>query len=178
MMIIPGFLISVLTFPGVIVHEISHQLFCRLMRVPVYKVKYFQLDNPCGYVLHEPSDKPLKVFLISIGPFLVNSILGGIITLPVSIELFEFNHCTSFVDLFLGWIGISILMHAFPSTGDAKVMINSILKNSEVSVIIKILILPIIGIIYIGSWGSVVWLDLFYAIAIATLLPKILVHIF
>jgi hypothetical protein len=97
--------------------------------------------------------------------------------LPVSIELIEFNHYTSFVNLFLGWIGISILMHAFPSTGDAKVMISSILKNDEVSKIVKILVSPIIGIIYVGALGSVMWLDLFYAIGISMLLPKILVNI-
>ncbi|SFC40337.1 metalloprotease family protein [Clostridium uliginosum] len=176
MIIIPSFLISILTFPGVIVHEIAHQIFCRLMRVPVYEVKYFQLTNPCGYVSHEPSDKPLKVFLISIGPFLVNTILGAIFTLPATIEFFQFRNSTSLINIFLGWIGISILMHAFPSTGDAKVMINSILKNDEVSVIVKILILPVIGIIYIGSWGSVVWLDLVYAVAIATLFSTIVVN--
>lgn len=42
-MIIPGFLISIATFPGVIVHEAAHQLFCRLTKVAVLDVCYFRL---------------------------------------------------------------------------------------------------------------------------------------
>ncbi|MBN1068042.1 DUF3267 domain-containing protein [Clostridium botulinum] len=178
MYFIPGFLISAVTFPGVIVHELAHQIFCRLMQVPVYEVKYFQLSNPCGYVIHEPSDKPLKSFFISIGPFLINTILGMFIMLPASVELFEFRNFDNFLNLILAWLGISILMHAFPSKVDAENMIESILKNKEVPIIFRILVTPIIGLIYIGSYGSVVWLDLIYAIAISIMLPKILVQIF
>ncbi|AOR23691.1 metalloprotease family protein [Clostridium taeniosporum] len=178
MYFIPGFLISAVTFPGVIVHELAHQIFCRLMKVPVYEVKYFQLSNPCGYVMHEPVDNPLKSFFISIGPFLINTILGMFIMLPASIEIFEFKNNHSFLNLFLAWIGISILMHAFPSKGDAKSMIESILKNKEVSIVVKILVTPVIGLIYIGAYGSIIWLDLIYAMAISVLLPKILVQIF
>ncbi|NFG40940.1 DUF3267 domain-containing protein [Clostridium botulinum] len=178
MYFIPGFLISAVTFPGVIVHELAHQIFCRLMQVPVYEVKYFQLSNPCGYVIHEPCDKPLKSFFISIGPFLINTILGMFIMLPASVELFEFRNFDNFLNLFLAWLGISILMHAFPSKVDAENMIQSILKNKEVPIIFRILVTPIIGLIYIGSYGSVVWLDLIYAIAISIMLPKILVQIF
>ncbi|WP_252243818.1 MULTISPECIES: metalloprotease family protein [unclassified Clostridium] len=178
MYFIPGFLISAVTFPGVIVHELAHQIFCRLMQVPVYEVKYFQLSNPCGYVIHEPCDKPLKSFFISIGPFLINTILGMFIMLPASVELFEFRNFDNFLNLILAWLGISILMHAFPSKVDAENMIESILKNKEVPIIFRILVTPIIGLIYIGSYGSVVWLDLIYAIAISIMLPKILVQIF
>ncbi|NRT35807.1 metalloprotease family protein [Clostridium beijerinckii] len=177
-MIIPGFLISIVTFPGVIVHELAHQIFCRLMRVPVYEVKYFQLSNPCGYVLHEPSDNPLKVFFISVGPFLINTIIGALITLPVSIEIVEFGQYSNLINLLICWIGFSILMHAFPSTGDAKCIVNAILKNKEVSFLIKILVAPVIGLIYIGAVGSVMWLDLLYAVGVSMLLPKILVMIF
>lgn len=48
-----------LPFPGVMVHELAHQLFCRLMGVPVYEVKYFQFADTCGYVAHEPAERPL-----------------------------------------------------------------------------------------------------------------------
>ena len=49
-MIIPGFVISIITFPGVIVHELAHQLFCRWCKVPVYEVKYFQCKNPLYFI--------------------------------------------------------------------------------------------------------------------------------
>lgn len=174
-MLIPAQLISIITFPGVIVHELAHQLFCRWCRIPVYEVKYFRIGNPCGYVVHEPVKSPLKNFLTAMGPFLINTLLGILITLPASVSLFMFRSLggNNILNLVLGWLGISILMHAFPSTGDAKAMVQSILKNPEVNILAKILTAPFIGLIYIGAFGSIFWLDLIYAIAVAAFLPKL-----
>ena len=174
MFIIPGFLISLITFPGVIVHELGHLIFCKLMKVPIYDVKYFQMQNPCGYVAHEPTDSPWKTFIISIGPFIVNTIIGIIIMFPISLELFVFKNYYNPIYFILGWIGISILMHAFPSSGDAKVLYANVIKNSEISFLVKIFVLPVVGLIYLGSIGSVIWLDLFYAVNISILIPKFL----
>ncbi len=177
MFIIPGFLIAAVTFPGVMVHEFAHQIFCRLFRVPVYNVVYFQFKNPCGYVAHEPTERPLASFMISVGPFLVNTILGMLIVFPAAVVLTHFSVYNNPLMLFLGWLGISILMHAFPSTGDAKVMIHSILKNPNVNLGIKILVAPVIGLIYLGAVGSVVWLDFFYAVFMAMALPNLIVMV-
>ena len=176
-MFIPGFLITVATFPGVIIHELGHQIFCMLCGLEVYDVKYFQLKNPSGYVIHQSSDQPLKIFLTSMGPFFVNTLLGILIILPASVELLVFEEYTNVLNLVLGWLGISILMHAFPSTGDAKVMVNRILKNPEVSLIWKILAAPFIGLIYLCAAGSFFWLDLLYAVAVGMLVPNLLVMV-
>lgn len=175
MVIIPGFLISLLTFPGVIVHEFAHQLFCRLLRVPVYDVVYFQMKNPAGYVAHEPTEKPLSSFLISTGPFFVNTILGMLIVFPAAIELFQFRSYRNPLSLLLGWLGISILMHAFPSTGDAKVMVKAILKNENVNPVVKAVASPVIGLVYLGALGSMMWLDLIYAMFMAMVIPNLIV---
>lgn len=172
-MIIPGFLIAALTFPGVIVHEFAHQLFCRLFRVPVYDVVYFQMKNPSGYVAHEPTEKPLASFMISVGPFIVNTLLGMLIVFPAAIELFRFEVYQNILILLLGWLGISILMHAFPSTGDAKVMVQSILKNPDVNLAVKVVTAPVIGLVYLGALGSMMWLDLIYAVFMAMVLPNL-----
>lgn len=177
MFFIPGVVISAVTFPGVIVHELAHAIFCKLLRIPIYDAKFFQLSNPCGYVVHEPTDKPLKSLLISVGPFLVNTILGAIIMLPASITLINFGEAGNFLTLLLGWLGISILMHAFPSTGDAKALISSVLKNDQVNFIFKVITFPFIIAIYIGAVGSVVWLDLVYAVGVSMALPNILVKL-
>lgn len=177
-MIIPGFIISILTFPGVIIHELAHQFFCWLCGLRVYEVVYFQCKNPCGYVIHEASKNPAKTLLISIGPFIVNTILGILILAPVSIDFFVFGDVGNIFYIVVFWLGISILMHAFPSTQDGKIMVDQILKNKEVSVIIKILTAPIIFLIYAGAIGSILWLDLGYAIAIAVLIPNMLTIFF
>ncbi len=88
---IPGIVISLVTFPGIIVHELAHQLFCRIFKVPVFKVVYFQMENPTGYVMHETPANKWHSVMISIGPFFVNSILGAIIALPAALPVFKFD---------------------------------------------------------------------------------------
>lgn len=180
-MFIPGFVISLLTFPGVAVHELAHQICCHICRIPVYEVKYFRLKNPCGYVIHEATDNPWKNLLMGMGPFFVNTILGMIITCPGYFYLWgagEYLHDTNtglrLIYLVLYWLGLSILMHAFPSTGDAKSMMESILKNKEVNIFAKIITVPLVGLIYLGAIGSVIWLDLVYAVLMSMVLPNVL----
>lgn len=177
-MIIPGFIISVITFPGVIIHELAHQIFCYLCGLKIYEVKYFRLGNPSGYVIHEATDHPGKVFFTSMGPFFINTILGLLIILPASIEVIAFKEYTNIINLLLAWLGFSILMHAFPSTGDAKVMVNEILKNEKVGILPKILAAPFILLVYVGAIGSIFWLDAIYAAAISLLLPNLIVRFF
>lgn len=176
-MLIPGFIISIITFPGVIIHELAHQIFCYLCRLKVYEVKYFQLKNPCGYVIHETSDNPAKVFFISMGPFFVNTILGLLIILPASIEVVAFKEYHNILNMLLAWLGFSVLMHAFPSSGDAKVMVNLILKNDKVGILPKILSAPFILLVYVGAIGSIFWLDVVYAAAVAMLVPNLVIYL-
>lgn len=178
MFFIPGILISIVTFPGVIMHEAAHQLFCRLFRVPVYKVCYFQFANPNGYVIHERTDDPKVNFFISVGPFLVNTIVGALITLPSAVRVFVFTGGINPLDILNMWLGISILMHSFPSTGDAKALYASVIRNRAVNLFVKILVMPVIGLIYFGAFGSIVWLDLGYAVAVAYLLPNLVARFF
>lgn len=164
-MLVPGVIISMLTFPGVIVHELAHQLFCRLYKVPVFKVVYFQMENPVGYVMHEPPREKWKNIMIAVGPFIVNSVLGAIIALPAAIPVFKLEN-GSFLDFVLIYLGISIAMHAFPSTGDAQSILQTI-QGKDTRSWVKIIGYPIVGLIYLGSLGSFFWLDLLYGIAIA-----------
>lgn len=176
-----GIVVSAFTFPGVVVHELSHQICCRICRTPVYEVKYFQLDYPYGYVVHEPAQNPWKNLFTAMGPFFINTILGMLITLPAYVNIFNYGLKVGTLGLFvyissiiLYWFGISVLMHAFPSTGDAKSMVQSILKNKEVNAFAKVVTAPFIGLIYLGAFGSMFWLDLIYGVGMSMVLPKLL----
>ena len=174
-MFVPGFIISIATFPGVIVHELAHQLFCRYFKVPVFKVVYFQVGNPAGYVLHEAVRKKGQGILISVGPFLVNTILGALISLPAALPVFKFNTAGP-LDYLLIYLGVSIAMHAFPSRGDANVIWNAI-KEEDTPLWIRIIGYPVVGLIYLGALGSFFWLDLLYGVAVAVGLPNLLIYI-
>ncbi len=177
MFFIPGVIITVLTFPGVIVHELAHQIFCRICRVAVIDVCYFKFGNPAGYVVHEHPKSTYSQILIGIGPFLINSIIGALIALPAAIPILNFGvkfGANTIGSYFLIWVGVSIAMHSFPSTGDAASMWEAI-KSKETNLLTKIFAAPIVLLIYIGAVGSIVWLDLAYGIAVATFIPNMII---
>lgn len=173
MFFIPGFVITIITFPGVIVHELAHQLFCRLYKVPVFEVVYFRVGNPAGYVVHESPQNKLQTIMISIGPFIVNTVLGALIALPAAMPVFKFDNAGP-QEYLLIYLGVSIAMHAFPSTGDAN-NIWQATKKEDTPWWIKIISYPVVGLIYLGSIGSFFWLDLIYGIAVAVGLPNLII---
>lgn len=165
-MFIPGFIISIITFPGVIAHEFAHQLFCRLTGTTVIEVCYFRFGNPAGYVIHEQPASIWKHILIGIGPFFVNSSIGFLIGLVA-----YFSQGNEMMNYSLTWLGVSIAMHSFPSSGDAK-SIWSAIWGKGTSVSARIVGTPLVGCIVLGAVGSFFWLDLCYGIAVSLLLPK------
>jgi hypothetical protein len=174
-MIIPGFLISVATFPGVIVHESAHLLFCKLRRVAVFDVCYFRLGNPAGYVIHEQPRDFTSSFLISVGPFVVNSALCVLFCFPAFLPVRVFNVSDPVAYFFL-WLGLSIGMHAFPSTQDAKVLWQEAKRASAKLNPLALLSFPVIVLIFVAHIGSFVWLDLLYGVAIGLVLPEMLLN--
>ena len=174
---IPGFLITWVTFPGVIVHELAHALFCRLFGIGIYQVVYFQFathrGQPSGYVVHQPAKHAWQDVIVGIGPFFINSILGAVIAGPATIPVFQF-HSGDVLDYFLIWLGVSIAMHAFPSTGDAKSIWQTV-TSPGTPTWTKIIGEPIVGLIYLGALASMFWADVLYGIAIAGFLPGLIV---
>jgi hypothetical protein len=170
-MFIPGFLVSMVTFPGVIVHEIAHQFFCRVTGTPVLDVCYFRIGNPAGYVVHDQPASPGKHLLVSIAPFFVNTLVGAVIGAPSAISSFTFDHA-DLLDIVLIWLGVSIAMHSFPSTGDARSLWSALDQEPWW---LKTLIAPIVGIIFLGAILSFVWVDVIYGVVVAALLPKLLI---
>jgi hypothetical protein len=115
--------------------------------------------------------------MIGIGPFIVNTILGALIALPASLPVFLFDHDAGLLDIVLLYLGISITMHAFPSTGDAK-SIWSAINEANTPLWVKIVGYPVVGLIYLGALGSFFWLDLLYGIGVIIGLPHLLIALF
>jgi hypothetical protein len=173
MIIIPGYVIALFTFPGVIVHELAHQLFCRLLQVPIFKVCYFRLGTPSGYVLYEPPRSSWKNLLIGIGPLLVNTLVGLSVAFPAAINIFTFESW-DWLDGLLIWLGISIAMHSFPSTGDAATIWKSVMAPGS-PLLARIVGAPLVGLIWMGAVGSFFWLNAVYGACVVTLVPNLIV---
>jgi hypothetical protein len=168
---IPGEVIAALTFPGVIVHEAAHMLFCRLRHVAVLDVCYFRFGNPAGYVVHEPSESFTTAFLISMGPFFVNSLLCIAICLPVFVPVRIFGRQDP-LSLVLLWLGLSIGMNAIPSTQDASSLWTQARKAAGRLNPLALLTLPLVVVVYVANLARFFWADLLYGVAIGLLLPQ------
>ncbi|HKQ59641.1 MAG TPA: metalloprotease family protein [Candidatus Polarisedimenticolaceae bacterium] len=173
MFFIPGFLISLFTFPGVIVHEAAHMLFCRLRGLAVLDVCFFRIGNPAGYVIHEETEDFTSAFLVSVGPLFVNSILCIVFCFPAFVPVRIFDRPDP-VSLLLLWLGISIGMHAFPSTHDANNVWRLARQQAKSLKPLVLLSFPLVIAIYAANLLSVVWFDCFYGFALGLILPEFL----
>lgn len=170
MIIIPGFVISLLTFPGVIMHEAAHLFFCRLFGLAVFDVKWFQMENPAGYVVHERTDDFTKVFFVSLGPFFINSILCVLFCSAAFMPLWELK-IDDPLAYFFAWLGLSMGMQAFPSTEDLKhIWELAPVKVKEFN-LLAIASYPVVGLLFVLNLARVVWADLLYGFAIGFLGP-------
>lgn len=170
-MMIPGYIISLFTFPGVIVHEMAHQLFCKLCGLTVFEVCYFRIDTPAGYIVHETPKSTYQRLLIGLGPMLINTITGILIAIPV---MYSYTSLGSLgiQDIVLLWLAASIAMHSFPSLGDAKEVQKAII-HPEASPMTRFIGRPIVGLLYVFAMGSFFWLDLIYGVLVVTLIPRL-----
>jgi len=165
---IPGWLIALLTFPGVILHEYAHKKAVEASGLTVYHVVYFRLGNPAGYVIHEPPYTFRQALAITMAPLLINT-LAEVLTLL----LLVFIPSTSLLGFVVWWLAISFGMHAIPSTEDAKVLWDYSRSNWRYEK--KALLgFPIAGIVYLLSLAKVVWADLFYAIGVMFALNSVI----
>ena len=117
---IPSQVVALVTFPGVVLHEVVEQLFCRWLRVAVGNVCYLRFGTPPGFVIHEPPANVRQALLIGLGPFLVNSLLAALMAFPFVLPALEFR-VSATEGYILAWLSVSIAMHSFPNadeTGD------------------------------------------------------------
>ena len=164
MFFIPGFVIAILTFPGVMVHEAGHKLFCHITGVPVYETCYFRVGNPAGYVIHGPVYSYGAAFVISVAPLIVNT----------ATALFIFSIATNVSSPLavwaLLWLGISIGMHSFPSSGDADNLWHeskdTVSAKHGMWALLAVFGFPLVILIKAANVLSIIWFDLFYALAL------------
>jgi len=170
MFFIPGFVIAIATFPGVIVHETAHLFFCRVFKLAVYDVCFFRLGNPAGYVIHERTDNFKALFFVSMGPFFINTVLCILFCTAAFLPVWVLK-VDDKLAYFFYWLGLSIGMHAFPSTGDLNNLWSVAPPLAKRGNLWAIASVPLIGLLYVLNFARVVWADLGYGIAVGILGP-------
>jgi hypothetical protein len=164
---IPGALIALLTFPGIVLHEWAHKKFCDWLGVKVHKVVYFRLNwsGESGYVIHEQPNTYAQTFWISSGPLIVNSFvalgLGFLASQTIQ---------GGWLWWLLMWMAVSAGMHAFPSDHDMDHIQEASsrgLKNG--GSILHSLALPLVLLVWIANKLRFFWFDALYAFALVSL---------
>ena len=175
---------SIFYMPGVIIHELSHYIFCIIFSAKVIDVCYYNFKDSSGYVLHEQPKHLYQNVLISTAPFLANSFIGGLVAYPTII-----NKLSTLGLLSLNWqdflriiISISIGMNAIPSKGDGLSLWYSV-GDSDMNFLLKlsakIITTPFVLIIFfINFSSSYLKIDLLYGVCVCFIGPKLIENIF
>lgn len=144
--------------PGVIMHELSHALFCVFGGVRIYKMRLFTLNRRnrvAGFVTHEEPQSFLQNFLITFGPFFINSL--------VALFLFSLIKSPYLVwqNTLFAWLGLTIGLQAIPSSGDAQSLLISANRRVWRNPLV-VLAYPFVFLIYILNWLKRIHFDLIY----------------
>jgi Putative zincin peptidase len=175
MFFVPGFLISAVTFPGVIVHEIAHRFFLDVAKIPVYDVRYFKFtsEEVPGYVEHGEIKNLRDNFFVSIAPLILNTLLCAILTYPATIYFFvDSDDGNLWIFALLMWLGISIGMHAFPSDVDMEHYVDATARTRSKRALV-IFAKALAWIFKMANILRFAWFDFFYALGVSMILPCI-----
>jgi hypothetical protein len=168
-MILPGIVLTGITFPGVVVHEFAHALMCRVTQTKIKKVCYFRLGNPSGYVVSEKPSNIWKSLIISFIPFIFNS-ASGFIFGAASAAAYKAEGHFGVISMVLFYLGISLAFHAFPSLQDAKA-IDDDLGKKETSILAKIVCAPIVFIFALKAVLNFTIIDMIWGLCVGGILP-------
>ena len=153
--------ISLLTFPGVVMHEWAHKKFCDWTGVPVYQVRYFRMGNPVGYVTHAEPQTFWQTFWISTGPLIINSALA----VAVSFLATYFRADKTWYAILI-WLALSAGLHSFPSDTDMGHVARA---GRRSNIILYYLALPLVWLIYWANRLRFFWFDMLYALLLVSL---------
>lgn len=165
---IVGLLIQVITFPGIIFDQLANKFVCNLLDIDVHEVKYLQFENPAGYVIHDLPESYLKVFLISIGPFFISTLVA-ILLFGLG---FTLDNHDGFVRLLFNWLGISIAAHAFPTSKNGSLLWKQSLLEVKNNNYVALIGFPLVVVIFVARLLHFLWLDIIYGFILLLLVVE------
>lgn len=172
---------SLVALPGVVVHELGHYVFCRLVGTKVQEVVFFDAKGPSGYVVHAVPRRLRHHVAIVAGPLLLNSVLGFLLFRAAAVSLLGLSSATPPWPLLqIGQaalavlLGASISLQAIPSRADASSLWNVALDRLEQGNLLAVLVLPPAAGLLLANRLRRFWIDWLYLcllVGVAGLLP-------
>ncbi|MDE6570823.1 MAG: DUF3267 domain-containing protein [Alphaproteobacteria bacterium] len=168
---IPGQVISLISFMGIVVHEWAHKMACHLLGIRVISVKYFSLSG--GYVRHEKVTQPRASICIALAPLVVNTLVALFMGCILAAMTYWDMH-VGWVHALIIYIGVTVGMHAFPSRQDMNnfVELTAELRRRNLNILARIM----------GGFFSVLralsffWVDIWIAMLVMMVPTFVLRH--
>jgi hypothetical protein len=110
------------------------------------------------------------MFFVSMGPFFANTLLCVLFCSAAFLPIWELK-VEDPIAYFYYWLGLSIGMHAFPSTVDLSNLWAAAPGLARRGNVLAIVSLPIAAVLYVLNLARFVWADLGYGIAVGILGP-------
>ncbi len=162
-------LLDLASIPGVIAHELGHQVACWLTGTRVREVCYFRFGLPPGYVVHDRPATIWRHLIVASGPFALNTLLGlGLGWLAR--QGHSWVRDPFWTRVVLTWLAVAVAMHAFPSLTDANNVMEDIWRKG-VRWYVRLLATPLGGLLYLGAFAGWIWLDLAWGLVVGVWLP-------
>ena len=148
--------VATLLFPGVVVHEAAHVLFCKFFGIRVHEVRFFSIKRAIGYVHRDNGTRPIQNILIGLGPMLVNPLVGfGLGALLVEPGWRHLLQGPGY--LVYCWLGVSISAMGAPSFGDVQQARQLVMYSP--SAVVRGMSFGLIGIALTCAIGGLFLLD-------------------
>ena len=144
-----GKILMFLTFPGAIFKTIIKIIYCRIFRVAVIDMKYFDAKTLSGYIEHEIPKKFIHQVNMVMLPFITGTLLGIFISFPGTVGIYDQGVFHLFYFM-LVWLGLSVVIHSIPKIEYAQKMLKR-LWSRETGFFTKLICTPFLTVLYIAN---------------------------
>ncbi len=169
-MIVLATLLTILTFPGVVLRVAVQLALCRSFKLAIFEVEFLQLKPPFGYVHYERSERFFEEACVTLLPFLVNSALCLLFCGAAFLPLWELKIFDPLAYVFY-WLGLSLGMHALPLRGDLRHFWRVTAAASKRGNPLAILTFPLLALIRLVDLGRLLLADMAYGVVLGLGVP-------
>lgn len=167
---------SWLALPGIVIHELGHYIFCRLVGTRVQQVVFFDPRGPSGFVMHAVPRRLRQHLVIVVGPLLLNSTLAFLLfrAAVTSAQAIRDRPSTDLAlhlvqVLLAALLGGSIALQAIPSHADAASLWDVALDRLQAGNLLAIFVLPLAALLMLINQLRRLWIDWLYLLLTAAL---------
>lgn len=159
--------VAFLTFPGVAFRQAVQFYLCKATGTRVESATFYQRRAPFGIIQYERTGLLKNEIILILGPFIFNSIVAGILALPVIERAIYFRGESNGADLALLWFAFATAMQSSPRRDEINIL-RELLNLQKPGCFISIFVAAACGVGRFINAGKSFWTDFIYAMIVCT----------